>query len=202
MRRRRGARIEEGKGEGGTAAPGWTCKGQKKRTKIVKSNAENFSLTAGDAGDTEEGGGQCKNGRASERGERREREATVKSASSSHLEKQNPFRAPHYLFANEEKGRWAGGLGQALLPPFYSSIRSSVKRSDKKSTRPEAGEAERDRGKGAEGGMVRARFCFASIATGTPICHVPFPHRNACRCRPRPAAPYLCSRAARGPLCR
>ena len=124
MRRRRGERRDEGKGEGGTAAPGWTCKGQKKRTKIVKSNAENFSLTASDAGDTEEGGGQCKNGRASERGERREREATVKSASSSHLEKQNPFRAPHYLFANEEKGRWAGGQA-LLLPSILPSVRLS-----------------------------------------------------------------------------
>ena len=39
----------------------------------------------------------------------------MKSA-SSHLEKENPFRAPHYyLFANEEKGRWAGAPS-SLLP--------------------------------------------------------------------------------------
>ena len=70
----------------------------------------------------------------------RGREATVKSA-ASHLKKQNSFRAPHYLFANEEKRRWAGpgGGGDGLIAPssLLPSIRSSVKRSDKKITRPE-----------------------------------------------------------------
>ena len=64
----------------------------------------------------------------------------VKSA-PRHLEKQNPFRAAHYLLANEEKGRCGGrtrrGTGRMLIAPSFSSpfVGRSVKRSDKKSTR-------------------------------------------------------------------
>ena len=61
----------------------------------------------------------------------------VKSA-PRHLEKQNPFRAAHYLLANEEKGRCGGRTrrGTRAHRSFVLlSVRRSVKRSDKKSTR-------------------------------------------------------------------
>ena len=48
MRRREG-RPAAGKEGRASRRPRATCKRQKKRTKIVKSNAEKFSLTASDA---------------------------------------------------------------------------------------------------------------------------------------------------------
>ena len=122
----------------------------------------------------------------------------------SHLEKQNPSRAPHYLFANEEKGRWAAGdlIAPSSLPPFFPSSLPSVRLSNapirkargprKKRWRAGGTEAGRGREGGREGGrgngtreilfrLNRDWNSHLSRAVSAPQ-HVPPPP-------PRPAGP-------------